>query len=245
MPPGRRWKTLLAVPIPVPALPSPYRKQRPVWPKQNGHVLTADILKLDKIAAEAQLTVHVAVLPGALVHSGRPLMHIEPPADIDMIEKLRSCFLIGKQREFDHDPHFGIIVLSEIASRALSPAVNDPGTAIEVADAGVRLFLGYGAARAAAKPEPVCKRVHAPSVEIADLLFDFFNPIARDGAAMLEVQLRLIEALSALIENQPDLFGAAAREHVRSIIDRSAEAMVSPRDRARLMAAAGTFLDED
>jgi uncharacterized membrane protein len=35
---------------------------------------------------------------------------------------------------------FGLITLSEIASRALSPAVNDPGTAIQIISSHVRLF---------------------------------------------------------------------------------------------------------
>lgn len=219
-------------------------KATPVRSRQSGHVQHTDIEQLDKIAAEAQLTVHVAVFPGAMVHPRQILMHVEPATDSDTIEKLCSCFSIGRQREFDNDPGFGIIVLSEIASRALSPAVNDPGTAIEVADAGLRLFLAYGDACAAARPEPACKRVHAPSIEIADLLFNFFNPIARDGAEILEVQLRLIEVLSALIENHPNLFNAAAREQLCSIIDRSEKAMVSPRDRERLAEAAGKLLNE-
>jgi uncharacterized membrane protein len=37
-------------------------------------------------------------------------------------------------------PRFGLITLSEIASRALSPAVNDPGTAIQIISSHVRLF---------------------------------------------------------------------------------------------------------
>lgn len=216
-----------------------------VQSKHSGHVHHTDIGQLDRIAAAKQLTIHVAVLPGALVHPRQVLMHVEPAADADTIEQLCSCVSIGKQREFDYDPGFGIIVLSEIASRALSPAVNDPGTAIEVVDAGLRLFLAYGEAHSEARPAPVCERVHAPSLEIGDLLVDFVNPIARDGAAMLEVQLRLIHILCALSANRPNLFGAAAREHARSIIERSDKAMASARDRERLAAAAGTLLAED
>jgi uncharacterized membrane protein len=43
-------------------------------------------------------------------------------------------------RYFHEDPRFGLITLSEIASRALSPAVNDPGTAIQIISSHVRLF---------------------------------------------------------------------------------------------------------
>lgn len=212
--------------------------------KDSGHLQHTDIAKLDKIATAAQLTIHVAVLPGALVHPRQILMHVEPCTDAHTIENLYACFSIGKRREFDSDPAFGVIVLSEIASRALSPAVNDPGTAIEVADTGLRLFLAYGDASKCFKPAPAFKRIHVPSLEIANLIFSFFNPIARDGAAIVEVQLRLIEVLAALSANQPDLFGAAARVHGRSIIDRSDKAMASPQDQARLALAAQTLLNQ-
>ena len=42
-------------------------------------------------------------------------------------EAIAATFVIGGSRVFDQDPRFGLLVLSEIASRALSPAVNDPG----------------------------------------------------------------------------------------------------------------------
>ena len=52
-----------------------------------------------------------------------------------------ALFVLGNDRQFDEDPRFGLIVLSEIASRALSPAVNDPGTAIGIIGRLVRLFV--------------------------------------------------------------------------------------------------------
>jgi uncharacterized membrane protein len=56
-------------------------------------------------------------------------------------EAIAATFVIGGSRVFDQDPRFGLLVLSEIASLALSPAVNDPGTAIDVTNTLVRLFV--------------------------------------------------------------------------------------------------------
>jgi uncharacterized membrane protein len=53
---------------------------------------------------------------------------------------LREAFVIGNMRYFHEDPRFGLITLSEIASRAYIPAVNDPGTAIQIISSHVRLF---------------------------------------------------------------------------------------------------------
>jgi uncharacterized membrane protein len=54
--------------------------------------------------------------------------------------RLRTAFTLGDMRYFEEDPRFGLITLSEIASRALSPAVNDPGTTNSNNGCHVRLF---------------------------------------------------------------------------------------------------------
>jgi uncharacterized membrane protein len=54
---------------------------------------------------------------------------------------MRKAFVIGDMRYFDEDPRFGLTLP---ASRALSPAVNDPGTAIQIISSYVRLFSLWG-----------------------------------------------------------------------------------------------------
>ena len=63
------------------------------------------------------------------------------PEDEDVHKAVAEAFTIGAERTFDQDPRFGLCVLAEIASRALSPAVNDPGTAIDVIGRAVRLLV--------------------------------------------------------------------------------------------------------
>ena len=49
-------------------------------------------------------------------------------------EELEGMIALGDERTFDQDPAFAIRILVDIASRALSPAVNDPTTAVQVLD---------------------------------------------------------------------------------------------------------------
>ena len=42
--------------------------------------------------------------------------------------------MTGPERTFDQDPLFAFRLLADIAMRALSPAVNDPATAVQVLD---------------------------------------------------------------------------------------------------------------
>ena len=109
-----------------------------------GYVQRIDTSTLQTWAEEARAWVAVAALPGTFAAPGRPLAYVGQDdgetAKIDY-ERIASAFVIGRERIFDEDPRFGIVTLSEIADKALSPGINDPGTAIAVIGSLVRLFI--------------------------------------------------------------------------------------------------------
>ena len=49
-------------------------------------------------------------------------------------ERLRSLVALGVERTIEQDPAFAVRIMVDIAIRALSPAVNDPTTAVQVLD---------------------------------------------------------------------------------------------------------------
>lgn len=191
-----------AIPLPAGALA--------VFADRTGSVVHVDAGELDKLAKEHGVVVHIASMPGSLVHPGRPVFHLAPAVGDEALEDFRDCVSVGTDREFEQDPRFGVIVLSEIASRALSPAVNDPGTAIEVLNAGLRVFLALADAVADCEP-PRFAHVHAPDLDIDGLFHSFFNPISRDGGNLAEVQIRIVSVLFALAQRDAALFADAAR----------------------------------
>jgi uncharacterized membrane protein len=201
--------------------------------RESGYLQHIDMAALNDIACEQHLKIHVDVMPGSFLHPARPVAMAFPAPKADCLEEIAACFTISTEREYDQDPRFGLIVLSEIASRALSPAVNDPGTAIEVIGSGLRVLLNYSAARN--NPETPCfEHVHARELDTAELFDDFFNPIARDSAALIEVQMRLQFALEALALSNAELFGSCARKHAALSLDRAIGALVSEHDKNRL-----------
>lgn len=108
---------------------------------RTGYVTHVDVAALAAIADRCALTVYVDVLPGVIVHPARTLLHVAGSADAAARSALVKAFTIERHRSFDQDPRLGLIALSEIASRALAPATNDPGTGIEVLNALLRVFL--------------------------------------------------------------------------------------------------------
>ncbi|WP_374707270.1 DUF2254 family protein [Pseudomonas sp. 008] len=103
--------------------------------------------------------------------------------------KILESRLIGVRRTFENDPRLGLCVLSEIASRVLSPAVNAPGTAIDVIGRGVRTLTCWSKLHyTGSQTGQGCEQVFLRGLTADDLFFDFFAPISRDGAALLEVK---------------------------------------------------------
>ncbi|MGV3590109.1 MAG: DUF2254 domain-containing protein [Gammaproteobacteria bacterium] len=171
-----------------------------VYAQQVGYVQQIDVRKLQHHAEQANLRITVAALPGTFATPDRALLHVAsddgsvPSPDHRLIQE---SFIIGQDRLFDHDPRFGLVVLSEIATRALSPGINDPGTAIDIIGTYVRLFVQWS--RPPTQPhEPECNRVYVPELDVGDMFDDAFTAITRDGAAILEVQIRLQKALRTL-----------------------------------------------
>jgi len=197
---------------------------------RTGYVTHVDVAALAAIADRCALTVYVDVLPGVIVHPARTLLHVAGSADAAARSALVKAFTIERHRSFDQDPRLGLIALSEIASRALAPATNDPGTGIEVLNALLRVFLTLADPPKAAG-DRTGGRVHIGQPSIDDMLTDAFGPILREGGKEVEVSLRLTNTLAAMHANLPAMRGPIERWAARHA-KRVGETMEDPDDRA-------------
>ncbi|MET7247217.1 DUF2254 domain-containing protein [Methylobacterium sp. EM32] len=216
-----------AVPVPVGATP--------VFAEETGYVTHIDVASLGAVAARRGLVLHVAALPGTLVHPTRPLLHVEGDPGEDG-RALASAFAIERHRRFDQDPRLGLIALSEIASRALAPATNDPGTAIEVLNALLRVLLHLPPDDPEGEELAERPPVHVPRPTLDDMLTDAFRPLIREGTAEIEVTIRLAKTLQGLRAARP--YAAPSVARVAARLDRAARAAITdPADLADYEAA--------
>jgi uncharacterized membrane protein len=173
----------------------------PVFTNAIGYVAHINLQQLQNVAEENNLEILVQCLPGAFISMDKPLVYITGNQE-DLTfseEKIKTAFIIDDERSFYDDPRFGLIALSEIASRALSPAVNDPGTAIAILGSHERLFsLMAGVNKSPEANKIKYNRITVPKISIKDMFEDAFRPIARDGAQNIEVMLRLQKTLIAI-----------------------------------------------
>lgn len=177
---------------------------------ETGYIQQFYEESLDDKAGEHGSRIYVAVHPGKFVMQGDVIAYVAGGEDREeMADITRAHFNIGDVRTFEQDPRFGLMVLGEIASKALSPGINDPGTAIDVITRSARILNSYRdeteADGTAAYPN---LWVHPLSPH--DLIEDAFGALARDGAGVIEVQQRLQTALSRLMEHASPAMADAA-----------------------------------
>lgn len=217
----------------------------PVYPDKSGYLQHVDVTRLQRHAIKCGLRVRLDVLPGAYVGPTRALCHLTPldhganPPAASVLREFAHAFTIGHHRQFDDDPRFGLLALSEIARRALSPGINDPGTAITVLGTLRRLFEDAARARAdvdsheeerGRKAEPArCDRVAVPALELDALFDDAFSAIAHDGAGTTEVVLCMLRHLGELGHYGPEM-RACAQLHADLVLARAERALDFPRD---------------
>jgi uncharacterized membrane protein len=175
------------------------RQRHDIGNQRIGYVRHVDIASLIALSEEYSIDLFVHALPGSFVELDSCLISVAADAEtIPDEDRVRAAFAIGATRTFDYDPRFGLIVLAEIASRALSPGINDPGTAIDVLGRATRLLSRWATTEPAEVDEEELPRVWLPALAVDDLIQDVFSPISRDGAGLLSVQMRLQKSLAAL-----------------------------------------------
>ncbi len=199
----------------------------------TAYVQHIDMQALAQIAYDHGARLWLKAVPGSFLHRGQVLALVEG-AELDEAEcqRVRSAFTCEHSRTFDQDPRFGLLVLSEIASRALSPGVNDPGTAIDVIGRLARVLSHWCPEER--QEEAPCPEVLLPAIEPRDLLEDAFAATIRDAGNIFEVHMRIQKALSALAQTQPDEFGEPASALARRSIAVAEKAGVHTDDLKRL-----------
>ena len=204
-----------------------------------GYVRNVDLGALRAVAAREGLELWVVCVPGGFAHASRALLRVrgDRPLSTSIHGDLRAAFDIGEARSFDQDPRFGFVVLGEIASRALSPGINDPGTAVDVIGTAARLLTAYQARAGGPSGDPNDGAVRVLPLAYADLLDDVFRPIASDGASSFAVVVRLQKALAGLAEDAAETPQVrAALEHVsQDAAARAQTALSFDADKAELL----------
>ena len=177
-------------------------------------------------AADAVIEIEAAI--GDTLMDGMPVLRVlGAPRAIDE-RRLRDRITLGTQRTFQQDPKYAIRILVDIAIRALSPAINDPTTAVQALDQIEDLLLMLG--RCANLDIGVFRgpegevRLVVPVPVWEDFLCLAFDEIRYYGAASIQVMRRMNALIADLISLLPEERNAALRRweaRLQATIERS------------------------
>jgi uncharacterized membrane protein len=114
----------------------PSRAGRVIIQRQSsGVVLAFDAEGLRAIATRAGCIVELVPQVGDFLAVGEPLFRLYGAAGLSVDEQeLRDAVSLGIERTMEQDPAFGFRIIADIASKALSPAINDPTTGVLAVD---------------------------------------------------------------------------------------------------------------
>lgn len=148
--------------------------------------------------------------------------------------RLGSMVAMGDERTIEQDPLFAVRVMVDIASRALSPGINDPTTATQVLDLLGETLRMVGTAEFPEEDHPATTADHVVSMPLRgweEYLTLGVTEIREFGAGSVQVLRRLRALLLELEELVPDERRAAVEEQLRRLDATTERAFGSTEDR--------------
>ena len=205
-----------------------------------GYVQAVEFDHLVEIGHNAKVVIGLYFRAGDYLARGGHSLAIHPSASDtpELRAAVREAIALGIHRTPVQDPEYSIRHLVEIAVRALSPAVNDPYTAVAVVD---RLSASLALAMERALPPGVwCDdtgtvRVVCPAPSHASLIGAAFDQIRQNSADKPLLVIHQIQALSRIAEHAtlPAQF-AALRHQLATLAHDAEQAVRSGSDRETL-----------
>jgi uncharacterized membrane protein len=219
----------------------------PLLAVRSGYAQTFHLEELVEVASRHDAFVALVPMIGEHVIMGTPLAwawgagdHSElgPRATEELMAGLAHGVRLGFERTAEQDVAFGVRQLADVASKALSPAVNDPYTAVQAVD-HLSVILAALATkplgdRTLAGPDGTA-RVHSPARDWAYYIDLGLGQVRRFGHTEPRVVLALLRVARDLGTLCPAPRLAALREYVEVLLEDVRRDVPQPADRDPLL----------
>jgi uncharacterized membrane protein len=179
-----------------------------------------DIRGLVALAARGEAVVAMALAVGDTVVEGMPLLRVHGGGRPLPERALRRLVRLGAERTFEQDPKYAIRLLVDVAIKALSPAINDPTTAVQALDQVEDLLMRLGSRRLAAGRSRDAQgkiRLVFPNPSWEDFLVLAFDEIRFYGASSIQVMRRMRALLQDLTEHVPPERRSALQNYLERV----------------------------
>ncbi|QHI38079.1 hypothetical protein IMCC3317_34640 [Kordia antarctica] len=173
----------------------------------SGYIQYFDLNLLIEIAREHNIVIKTLYKPGTYIVANQSIFEIFQRDKNEVIDEkelsLKTTFILAKKKTFFQDVEFGIHQIVEIASKALSPGVNNPYTAMNCIDNLTSILCQLTNAKipdAAIKDEDDVLRVITINDTFEGYLNAGFNLIRQYGSSSPFIIIKLMEALTTILD---------------------------------------------
>jgi len=196
----------------------------------SGYVQFIKHQNLVKLATAADAVINLEHRPGHFVVRGHRFATVWPPEAAPRVRQaLGGAHIVGPHRTLTQDVSFGIDQLVEIATRALSAAVNDTFTALTCIDwLGenlCKIVTGWHPARVHRDSRGFI-RVIAPEPAYDRLVQRSFEKIRQNSLGMPAVMIRQLDALTRIMAETTSAGQRRVLLDQAAMIDRACERSV-------------------
>jgi uncharacterized membrane protein len=201
----------------------------------EGVVLAFDQQGLLALARRADCVIEMVPQVGDQVAAGDVLFRIFQGGTSLPAATLCASIAVGQERTLEQDPTFAFRIIVDIALKALSPAINDPTTAVLALDRLQHLLRVVGNRHlddGLIRDSKGRLRLVYRTPDWEDFVHLAVTEIRHFGGESIQIARRLRAMLEALIPAVPEARAVLLRQEL-ALLHRSAErAFVEPEDRA-------------
>ena len=200
---------------------------------QSGYFFTVVENALLRGAAKHALKVKVLRLQGQYVLEGEPLVEMNQPLNDETKDLLMKNFVFRHQEIIDDNYYYGFKQITEVAVKALSPGINDPGTALQAIDYLMPLFkmlMCLKGRKVIRSKEGKAWLIYRP-VAFTDIFYFCISSMRTYAAEDVAVQAKLIQLISRMKEeDREQRFGKLFTEELEAIEEIAGANMKSHKD---------------
>ncbi len=175
----------------------------PIRVRRAGYIQYVDPTYIMTLMREHDLVIQLLFKPGQFIHRETAVAKVWPASQVDdeLKEHFHNAFEIGNYRTPTQDIAYAVNQLVEMAVRAMSPAINDPFTAMTCLDYigdGLAQFIRQGEkSRYYFDNDTQLRLIMEPvtSAELLSTAFDMLRHASCDNASVLLHMLGVIDTI--------------------------------------------------
>lgn len=218
------------------AAPQDFRPTCALNARRSGYLNVIDLPAAQTWAKAHDAHVYIDARPGDFLLPSQKIIQIRMPdgtLDEDDICALQNTLFIENTRSYPQDPRHGLIVMSEVAQRAITPSGNDTGTVFHALTMLTRLLLEE-IPHGGTLPEVRYDRVSLRPFPAEELVGQPFMPIIRAAADDYDISLRIQILLADIAQHAPqEKMRRAAKNLAQTAQRRTLQALDNAEDKEK------------